>query len=100
MFLAAPYVEVPPEDIKVIDARRLPQQQQVADDVSIWVYKSCPSPFITPTSAKAYLVLELKARHLMLFMAAQEDIFDTLREVAAFSREVEEQNFRGGPLSE
>ena len=36
----------------------------------------------------------------MVLMAAQADIFDTLREVAAFSREVEEQNFRGGPPSE
>lgn len=36
----------------------------------------------------------------MPLMAAQEDIFDTLREVAAFSREVEERNFRGGPPCE
>lgn len=31
-------------------------------------------------------------------MAAQEDIFETLREQAAFSRDVEEQTFRGETL--
>ncbi len=35
VFLPAPYVEPPPEDIKVIDARRLPPQQQAHDEVSI-----------------------------------------------------------------
>lgn len=34
MFLPAPYVEPPPEDVKVIDARRLPPQQQTVDEVS------------------------------------------------------------------
>lgn len=31
-------------------------------------------------------------------MPVQEDVFGTLREVAAFSRDVEEQNFRGKGL--
>ncbi|CAL5222515.1 g4890 [Coccomyxa viridis] len=58
VFLPAPYVEPPPEDIKVIDARRLPPQQQAHDE---------------------------------------EDVFETLREVAAFSRNIEEEEkFKGG----
>ena len=87
VFLPAPYLEAPPEDVRLFDARALPMLGTPAEQVSIL------SSSKTKGRPGALLPMPSVLWRIMMqwIVPAQDDTVPPSSTVTAFSREIEEQ---------
>ena len=79
VFLPAPYLEPPPEDLKLFDARGLPLREAATDQVG-WL-----------CGESVFLLAASSMRFECPYVPTQQDLVHSFDSVTAFSREIDDQ---------